>query len=121
MKYGYYIMLGWGAMMLVSCNGYLDVKPKDRYLQTTVYADAATTELIRKGIYTLLASDALYGGTLTMGAVDIMGQYYFYNQEHALKGFAQYDYTDPTVQATFSQTWKHAYNTLLKSIRLLKG
>ncbi len=109
------------AVIFASCNAYLDVKPKDRYLETHVFADSAAMELARKGIYEQLAADALYGGVLTMGAVDVMGQRYRCEEGHVMHGFGQYAYSDAHVVATFSQTWKTAYNTLLNINSFITG
>ena len=115
------LWVAWITVVFASCNGFLEVGPKDRYLQETVFADTAATELARKGIYTQLASDALYGGTLTMGALDMMAQYYAYDANHNMVGFALYDYADARVATTFAQTWETAYNTILNINSFIAG
>lgn len=117
-----FFLTGWGtALMLTSCNAYLDVEPKDRYLETSVFTDSTTTELARQGIYTQLATDALYGGTLTLGALDVMAQYYRYDEGHVMQGFGRYSYSDTYVTRTFTQAWETAYNTLLNINSFIVG
>lgn len=120
-KKQHFSMVIWIAALLISCNAFLDVEPKDRYLQASVFASADETELARKGIYTKLASDALYGGALTMGALDVMAQYYKNEPDHVMFGFIQYDYKDPYVATTFERTWETAYNTLLNINSFIAG
>ena len=115
------LWVAWITIVFASCNGFLEVDPKDRYLQETVFADTTATELARKGIYTQLASDALYGGTLTMGALDMMAQYYAYDANHNMVGFALYDYADVRVATTFARTWATAYNTILNINSFIAG
>lgn len=110
-SYRRYLLLS--ICYLSACTGYLDVQPKDQYEQVKVFRKPETIQQALRGIYLQLATPRLYGHTLTMGALDVMGQYYACDAYHAMHGFQQLDYTDARVQAEFSETWRVAYNTVL--------
>lgn len=95
------------------CSNYLDVEPKDQYLQEKVFKQRETIERALEGIYQKLASPNLYGNTLSMGGVDVMAQYYNCTANHQMSGFQEYNYGDSRVERTFSDLWKEAYSTLL--------
>ncbi len=106
---------------MASCNAFLDVKPKDQYLEDRVFADSASIGLARQGIYGLLAADELYGGTLSMGAVDVLAQYYDLPTDHVMQGINGYDHADRYAASTFSATWRAAYQAVLNLNSFING
>jgi starch-binding outer membrane protein, SusD/RagB family len=101
------------AVCASACTDYLNVEPKDQYLQEKVFKQRETIEKALQGIYQKLASPQLYGHTLSLGAVDVMGQYYACAVDHQLSGFQQYNYSDSRAETTFSAGWKEAYAVIL--------
>ncbi|SEN99810.1 SusD family protein [bacterium A37T11] len=117
----YFLLSCAGSIICGSCNHYLDVKPKDQYLQDKVFSNEATIHEALNGIYLRMASPTLYGKELTMGIIDVMGQYYNL-QDYHLSGItsahqrisqASYAYQDTSVANPFSRAWQDSYTSIL--------
>jgi len=125
------LLMGVLLILGTACDGYLDVKPKGHYLQERVFSDVSTIELAQRGLYTALSANELYGGTLTMAALDVLGQYYQYPESqlghdnvfrsHIMFGMGNYDYTDSYVANTFTATWTAAYRVILNINSFIAG
>lgn len=115
------VFFGIAVLLFVSCNSFLDVQPKNQFVEMRVFSDSATIHLARQGIYNKLASNDLYGGTLTMGALDVMAHYYTLTPDHSLAGWAHHNYTDRRTQETIYQVWRQTYSAILNINTFIRG
>src|SRR5690606_31454251 len=69
-----------GSICILSCDKYLDVKPKDQFLEEDIYAHANTIHGALNGIYLKLGESSLYGSNMSMTKLDILAQYYRNNK-----------------------------------------
>ncbi|RQP15272.1 MAG: hypothetical protein EAS52_15740 [Parapedobacter sp.] len=100
-------------LSIMGCNNFFDVKPKERLLEDRVFQNAQDIRSANRGIYSLLASDYLYGGALTMGALDVMAQYYNCGSTHLMYPLASYQYGLQYADTVFTGVWRDAYRTIL--------
>lgn len=96
-----------------ACNKFLDVKPVDKILETSVFSDEKSTKMALNGLYIRLAKPQLYGAKMTMQTVDIMGQYYNITAAHNYKQLFDYKFNDQQVQSEFEIIWSSAYANIL--------
>lgn len=108
-----YFILFIVALTATSCNKFLDVKPQDRILEVTVFANEASVNTALNGIYLDMAKPTLYGGNLSMSTVDILGQCYNCTSTHEKIQFANYNYIDAGVMATMDEIWTRSYKNIL--------
>lgn len=120
-----------GALLLVvvlqSCKKYLDIQPRDKFIEQMIFSDLAGASKALNGVYIHIASGSLYGNNLTMGAIDIMGQYYNTGSQHNKRFFQLYDYTQESVLSTMESIWTNAYvgivnlNKFIENLEKYKG
>ncbi|WP_316814514.1 RagB/SusD family nutrient uptake outer membrane protein [Pedobacter nyackensis] len=111
--FNYFILFIAVLVTTTSCKKFLDVKPKDRILEVTIFSNEASVNTALNGIYLSMAKPNLYGGNLTMSTIDILGQYYNCTGTHVKAQFAGYKYTDAGVMATMDQIWSASYKNIL--------
>lgn len=113
--------------ILTGCDRFFDVKPKDRYLQERVFSSRNGVMNALNGIYGQMAEETLYGNTLTMGAMDVMGQYYEVAPDHQLHAFSVYQYQEKPVEQAFDKVWRQMYavilnvNSFIQNLRMSNG
>lgn len=101
------------SLSLTACNKYLDVKPVDRILETSVFNDQKSIHTALNGIYLRMAKPNLYGGKMTMQTIDILAQYYNVGAAHRFTQLFNYRYSEQIVQSEFEAIWKSSYATML--------
>lgn len=108
-------ILGLG---LPSCNDWLDVEMEDQVLENTLFSNYEGYLTALNGIY--LSMNDVYGGTLSTAGLDVMAQYYYVtnDNDHALKLYATYNYTDVKFEGYNSSLWNQCY-TLLANINVI--
>lgn len=100
-------------LLSLSCSKWVDIKPNDRLGEDQLFANKEGYMKALNGIYVEMASENLYGETLTAGAIDVLGQYYYINSStHSFEKFATFTYTDANVKTTFDNTWRKAYELI---------
>jgi hypothetical protein len=126
MKYNQYLfkvlVLVCMALQLVSCNDWLDVKPRseiesdDNYNSEQGYKDALT------GIYLLMTDNAMYGKEMTYGMVDAMAQYYTgtYSTYQPYYYAKQYSYKESATETTINSMWSKTYNAIANLNELIQ-
>ncbi len=99
--------------LIASCQSFLDVKLRERFPEDKVFGDEQTIQQALNGIYLQLASEELYGNTLSMGTLDVMGQYYitYYNSRRAAE--ARYAYRETGPSQVMSLVWQRAYSVVM--------
>lgn len=65
------------AVIMTSCNDYLDVKPTNQLDQSELFKTEDGYEDALTGVYSNMAGTALYGKELTWRMLDLLGGYYY--------------------------------------------
>jgi len=126
MKNNYYIFILLAIAVLTGgCKKYLQVKPEGTYTEDQVYAHAGDMQQALNGIYLDMASNELYGASLSNITIEIMAQRYKVPASGVstenLPAVASYDYGVAQVQAEFELIWKKAFTTILAANVFLRN
>lgn len=100
------------ALGMTSCADWLDVKMEDKIMENTLFSDYKGYMTALNGVY--LSMNDVYSRNLMTGPIDVMAQYYNVqvNNNHSLKLFATYAYSDGSVENVNSQIWSSVYTLL---------
>lgn len=119
MKKYIYGILG-GILLLTSCESWLEVKMKDEILENVLFENVEGYTTALNGIYAELNSPEIYGRNLSMGAIDVMAQYYdvLSTSNHNMATYGQYDFGQESYKSLFLSVWTKMYN-MLANVNLL--
>lgn len=110
---------------LYSCSDWLDVKPYDKISEDELTSSQEGFEKLLNGIYIDLCTDALYGKTLSVEMIEVMGGAYTIGSDKTIWGNYQdlvnYDYTTDTWRSRLSSTWNKAYAMILNCNLILEN
>lgn len=103
------------ALFATGCSDFLDVVPKDKQTEQQLFATKGGFYTAANGIYNNIASNALYGRSLTYETVELLGKRYIYSNtaNSYYTGLMSYDYSNDAVETNMAALWKTAYNTIL--------
>lgn len=100
------------AFSVVSCDDFLDVRPKAEKLENDLFKNAQGFEDAIYGVYGSLQSTALYGRYLTWGIPEVLAQN-LKSTQTAIEELAKYKYEDnDNLRSMFSSIWTTAYQTI---------
>lgn len=100
------------AVSVVSCDDFLDVRPKAEKLEKDLFKDAQGFEDAIYGVYGSLQRDTLYGMNLTWGVPEVLAQN-LYSSNSSIEALSKYNYTgDDNLRKIFSGIWTNAYRTI---------
>lgn len=115
-----YIFASLALIAFCSCNSWFDVNPKTEVKNDELFSSASGFRSALIGVYTSMAQRELYGGELTMGTVDVMGQYYdLLNNTHTYYYAEHYDYSQETMKNTFATIWQEMYKNIVNCNNIL--
>ncbi|MDR2131639.1 MAG: RagB/SusD family nutrient uptake outer membrane protein [Odoribacteraceae bacterium] len=106
------------ALVVASCNSWLEVQPDDRIMSEDLFKDRAGFLVALNGVYASLNSPYLYGGHLTAGMIDVMGQYYDCSSMsgqgngHDLSDFRGYSYVMTKPKELIDSVWRKSYKLI---------
>ena len=106
------MVLALGLAGFASCNDWLDVSPKsqikedDHFSREGGYKDQLT------GVYTAMASNAMYGLNMGIGFTEVLSQNYDVDATGEWRYADDYDYTNSGVESTISSIWQNSYNAI---------
>lgn len=116
-----YMLLLLCAVVLGSCNDFLDVRPKSEKVEKDLFADADGFESAIYGVYGYLATGNLYGMYLNWAVPDVLAQDFAQNT-NATNALAQYKYdSDDNLRSRFSSIWSTAYVVIGYANNVLKN
>jgi hypothetical protein len=111
------------ALPFTSCNKYLDVQPQDKLLESQVLSSETGISAALNGIYVSMATDALYGGNLTLSTIDVLGRQwnpaYSYNELEDYGQVADYNYSGTPVKTLMEAIWKGQYKNIIGANNLI--
>ena len=117
-----YALLLLAALAAGSCDKWLDgAQPKDQNLDEYQYSTEMGVNSVLNGFYRTLSAENLYGGVMTMTALDLLAHYYYYEEDLLNNGdftyfnfMSSYMFDDDVVKNPFSGVWNASYNTIFQ-------
>lgn len=114
-----------GLLAVNGCSQWLDVKPYDKIAEDELLSAEEGYMKLLNGIYIELNSDMLYGASLSVEMVEIMGGAYLVGTDNYVWGnyrdLSEYEYGTPYWRARMNETWNKAYSLILNCNLLLDG
>ena len=109
---------------LCGCSKWLNVKPYDKISEDELLKTEAGFEKFLNGIYIELNREELYGSSLSVEMVEIMGGAYEIGDESNIWGnytdLRDYKYESEYWRTRFTATWNKAYSLILNCNKLLE-
>ncbi|HCC87477.1 MAG TPA: hypothetical protein DEQ17_04460, partial [Prevotella sp.] len=109
----------------VSCDNWLEVKPYDKISEGELLKSEEGYEKMLNGIYIDLNSDALYGKTLSVEMIEVMGGAYAIGTDNSVwgnyKDLSSYQYNTEYWRDRLDQTWNKAYALILNCNKILES
>jgi len=111
------------CLIIISCNDYLDVQPEDKFLEDGVFSTEGGIQNVLNGIYIEMTNINSYGGDMTMGAVEVLGQRFnaFDNGGHVFQDLANYSYNEENVKVGMDEIWASTYVNILNINKFLEN
>ncbi len=109
---------------LLSCSDWLEVKPYDRISEDELKETEEGYQKMLNGIYIDLNDDALYGKSLSVEMIEVMGGAYAIGTDNSVwgdyKDLSSYEYGTDTWRTRLSATWNKAYALILNCNKILE-
>ncbi len=125
MKKTLYVMALTLCSMLASCSGWLEVKPYDKISEDELLQSEEGYQKMLNGIYIDLNSEALYGKSLTVEMIEVMGGAYTIGSDNSVwgnyKDLSSYQYATEYWSDRLDQTWNKAYALILNCNKILES
>ena len=99
----------------------MDVQPEDQVTDGQLFSTESGFRTALNGIYVELSNNALYGGELSVDAVEILAQRYDFsgNTTNAYR-LGTYNYTIDYAKSKFAAVWEKAYSLIANCNKLLE-
>ena len=115
-RISYYTKLLVGAVMMlsvVSCNDFINVQPSGQEDEEQQFSSIRGFRNAMYGVYGSMATSDLYGGNLSFGFVDQLGQIFGYDNSSETSYFVgQYDYMRSDVRSIVDAIWTKQYQAI---------
>lgn len=101
--------------LMVGCDNYLDVTPKDKQTQEQLFATRSGFYAAVNGVYNKLVSNSLYGRNLSYEMIDVMALRYspISTTGSMLSDAVTANYSGEQMKSALSSVWQTAYETIL--------
>ena len=99
------------AMLLLSCNKWLDVKPNDRLSEDALFSTTQGFYNALTGVYMEMTSTSSYGSSLSCEFLDIMAQYYYVHTNKYLP-HVNFRFTDEKLKDPIENIWQKSYSLI---------
>lgn len=124
MKKIIYTMIIACTTLFASCDSWLEVKPYDQIAEGELQKSEEGYQKMLNGIYIDLNSDALYGQTLSVEMIEVMGGAYTIGSDNSVwgnyKDLSSYKYNTEYWRDRLDQTWNKAYALILNCNKILE-
>ena len=124
MKKIIYTMIIACTTLFASCDSWLEVKPYDQIAEGELQKSEEGYQKMLNGIYIDLNSDALYGQTLSVEMIEVMGGAYTIGSDNSVwgnyKDLSSYQYNTEYWRDRLDQTWNKAYALILNCNKILE-
>lgn len=125
MKKIIYTMIIACTTLFASCDSWLEVKPYDQIAEGELQKSEEGYQKMLNGIYIDLNSDALYGQTLSVEMIEVMGGAYTIGTDNSVwgnyKDLSSYQYNTEYWRNRLDQTWNKAYALILNCNKILES
>ncbi|RXK81450.1 RagB/SusD family nutrient uptake outer membrane protein [Filimonas effusa] len=121
-KNNYFIIFLLPVLLVtaVSCNKWLDVRPKDQVKDNEMFASETGFKEALSGIYGTLATETLYGKELSFGMLGVLGMEWE-GASLAYEGERTYDYTPTATVSRIDAIWAQLYFAIANTNKLLSA
>lgn len=113
------------STMMVSCDSWLEVKPYDKISEGELQKSEEGYQKMLNGIYIDLNSDALYGQSLSVEMIEVIGGAYAIGTDNSVwgnyKDLSNYQYGTEYWRNRLDQTWNKAYALILNCNKILEN
>lgn len=100
------------ALLAVSCDDFLDVRPKAEKLERDLFKDAQGFEDGIYGVYGSMQKTTLYGKDMVWGIPEVLAQN-LYSSDQSMEKLCKYNYTgDDNLRKQLSAMWTDAYQVI---------
>ena len=124
MKKIIYTMIIACTTLFASCDSWLEVKPYDQIAEGELQKSEEGYQKMLNGIYIDLNSDELYGQTLSVEMIEVMGGAYTIGSDNSVwgnyKDLSSYQYNTEYWRDRLDQTWNKAYALILNCNKILE-
>lgn len=124
MKKIIYTMIIACTTLFASCDSWLEVKPYDQIAEGELQKSEEGYQKMLNGIYIDLNSDELYGQTLSVEMIEVMGGAYTIGTDNSVwgnyKDLSSYKYNTEYWRNRLDQTWNKAYALILNCNKILE-
>lgn len=118
-KIGKLLLLGIGVS-LVSCEDWLDVRPKSEILTDMHFEEESGFRDQLAGVYTAMTETSMYGRSLSFGLMSVLSQDYDLKSESTYRYAAEYNYEETGTKGMIDNIWSSAYNCIANLNIMLK-
>lgn len=125
MKFYTKIILGLSALLLTSCNDWLDLKPDTQATEEEVYATGNGFRSVLNKLYKSMGGASLYGRELSFGMLDCMSQQYQLDENFIMDKMyvdaGEYEYNSVDLKPVVDDIWKSAFYIVANANDLLQN
>ena len=119
LKIGKLLLLGIGVS-LVSCEDWLDVRPKSEILTDMHFEEESGFRDQLAGVYTAMTETSMYGRSLSFGLMSVLSQDYDLKSESTYRYAAEYNYEETGIKGMIDNIWSSTYNCIANLNIMLK-
>lgn len=121
MKKLLYILLPVSAVLMISCNKWLDVKPKTQIESELNFSNQQGFKDALTGVYLNMSDVKLYGKDMTFGFVDVLARQYTQLWDDNLEYYQamEHEYNDQSVINKVISVWTASYFSIANLNNLL--
>lgn len=116
---GKLLLLGIGVS-LVSCEDWLDVRPKSEILTDMHFEEESGFRDQLAGVYTAMTETSMYGRSLSFGLMSVLSQDYDLKSESTYRYAAEYNYEETGTKGMIDNIWSSTYNCIANLNIMLK-
>ena len=115
------------ALMLTSCEKWLDLKPDTQATEEQVFSTASGYHSVLNGLYKSMATSDLYGVELAFGIVDCMSQQYSLKiandvtSRQTYKDAGDFKYNSSYMTPALESMWLSAFNIIANANNLIQN
>lgn len=100
-------------LSLTACNNWLDVELDNKIDDSKLFSTVTGFKEALAGVYSEMSKSDMYGQSLTMEYVDLLGQYYSYNGiSSTYEYWKDFDYTNSGTKSKIASFWNRLYKNI---------
>ena len=108
------------GVTLVSCEDWLDVRPKSEILTDVHFETESGFKDQLTGVYTAMTETSMYGRNLSFGLMSVLSQDYDLKSESTYRYAAEYNYEETNTKGMIDNIWSSTYNCIANLNIMLK-